>query len=78
MGDVRAGDWMHLRRRHRGQRRRVAIQRQKLHLEGLTFRVHVDNRADIPGLQARVGNIVREYDAIMFFQQYASSADAPS
>ena len=35
----------------------------------------VNNRSNIPGLQARLGNVVREHDAIMFFQHSASSAD---
>ena len=34
VGDLRAGRWTHRRRRHGGQRRRVAIQGQELHLEG--------------------------------------------
>ena len=76
VSDVRAGHCTHLRRRHRGQRRRVAIQGQKLHLEGCTVPMDVNNRADIARLQGPVGNVLREHDAIMFFQRPASSADA--
>ena len=74
MGDVRASDWTHLRRRHGGHRRRVPIQGQKLHLVDFTVPMDVNDRADIPGLQARVGNVVREHDAIMSFQDPTSSA----
>ena len=56
--------------------RRVANQGQELHLEGFTAPMDVNNRSDISGLRARIGSVVREHHAIVFFQHPASSADA--
>ena len=49
-----------------GQRHRVAIRSLKLHIEGLTVLMDVNDRSVIPCVQARIGKVVREHDAIKF------------